>query len=325
MGVTEPQAATLKPRRRWHQHRLLMLVLCVSVCAMVCRWFAVRMQRATEQPEAVEAIGEGTAKAANEHGQTAQGHSVSPGRDDPRGWAKALARGQKSNDVTPLAGFLHTWHSASHPVPEDVLHTKPAAEQAVYALFPPFFLPEACHKTAEYLIIQKDIAVRLVEGDLADDYRRECENFTEHAAEREAIRRLEIKDFRPAIRAERKKVLYLDDFHIDVMARYMTGKHEKYLVDSYWDEPNGLENELDGEGPFTQRLDYLNGSLNVIRGHWGAGWHFATHPRIDLVVLNKDLTTAVIYFREGYGGGLTLMQRDEKGWRVTGRESTWIE
>ena len=100
---------------------------------------------------------------------------------------------------------------------------------------------------------------------------------------------------------------------------------DPYLADSSWDEPNGGDDELDGEGPFSERLDYLNRSLNVIRGHWGTGWHFATHPLILLIVLNKDLKTAVIYSREGYGGRLALMQRDDKGWRVTGRESTWIE
>ncbi len=122
-------------------------------------------------------------------------------------------------------------------------------------------------------------------------------------------------------------MLYLDDFHVDVLARYLTGYHDQYLAHSYRDEPNGEEEELLGDdgGPFSKRLRYLNQSLHVIRGHFGVGWHFATHPEIGLLVLNKDFKTAVIYYREGYGGGVALMQRDDQGWRATGRESTWVE
>ena len=112
-------------------------------------------------------------------------------------------------------------------------------------------------------------------------------------------------------------------FHVDVLARHLTGKHDAYLANSYWGEPNGDE-EYD-EGPFSRRLSYLNQSSHIIRGHWVGGWHFATHPLIQSVVLNRVLKTAVVYFREGYGGGVALMQRDDQGWRVMGRESTWIE
>ena len=46
-------------------------------------------------------------------------------------------------------------------------------------------------------------------------------------------------------------MLYVDDFHVDVLARYLTGKHGHYLADSYWNESNGREEEsLDDEGPY---------------------------------------------------------------------------
>jgi hypothetical protein len=125
-------------------------------------------------------------------------------------------------------------------------------------------------------------------------------------------------------------VLYLDEFYAGVLAQYLTGKRGDYgqdCADSYWHKPNGQEEEFLGDyaGPFTMRLKYLNYLLHIIRGHWGTGWHFATHPEIISVVLDNDLTTAVIYYREGYGGGAALMQRDDQEWRVLQRASTWVE
>ncbi len=242
---------------------------------------------------------------------------------DKSAWAQILDRGQQTKNPAPLQSFLNCWQSDRQGIAPEVLQSKPAFEQAIYAMFPPFFLPEASQKTAKYLIVQDEIKVRLVDGDLADDYRRELGDYEDHARNRPAISELTISDFRPNVNAEGKNVLYVDDFHVDVLARYLTGKHDADLADSYWDEPNG-EDECD-EGPYSERLSYVNQSLHIIRGHWGTGWHFATHPEIGLLVLHKDFKTAVIYCREGYGGGIALMQRDDQGWRVMGRESTWVE
>ena len=45
-----------KPKRRWFQFRLRTLMVFVTLCAVVCSWFAVKMQQARRQREAVEAI-----------------------------------------------------------------------------------------------------------------------------------------------------------------------------------------------------------------------------------------------------------------------------
>lgn len=242
---------------------------------------------------------------------------------DKSAWAQFLDRGQQTKDPAPLESFLNRWQSDRQGIAPEVLQSKPEFEQAIYAMFPPFFLPEASQKTTKYLIVQDEIKVRLVDGDLADDYRRELADFEDHAGNRPAISELTISDFRPNVKSEGRNVLYVDDFHVDVLARYLTGKHDADLADSYWDEPNG-EDEFD-EGPYSERLSYVNQSLHIIRGHWGTGWYFPTHPEIELLVLNKDFKTAVIYCREGYGGSIALMQRDDQGWRVLGRESTWVE
>ena len=45
-----------QPKLRWYQFSLRSLLLFVLVCSLVCGWLGVRMQRAREQKQAVEAI-----------------------------------------------------------------------------------------------------------------------------------------------------------------------------------------------------------------------------------------------------------------------------
>ena len=69
--------------------------------------------------------------------------------------------------TAPLVSFLNRWESDRQGIAPEVLQSKPEFEQAIYAMFPPFFLPEASQRPAKYFIVQNEIKVRLVDGDLA--------------------------------------------------------------------------------------------------------------------------------------------------------------
>ena len=56
MSSPEPLPSPAERRRRWFQYRLRTLVVFVLMCAIPGSWFAVRMQQAKKQREAVEAI-----------------------------------------------------------------------------------------------------------------------------------------------------------------------------------------------------------------------------------------------------------------------------
>ena len=112
---------------------------------------------------------------AEDQKRNEMGTFLPPDADDHHGWLQALDRGQQAKDLVPLRSFLEHWRSARQGVRLEVLQRKPDVEQAIYAMFPPFFLPEATQKTAEYFIVQDEVRVRLVEGDLADEYQREME------------------------------------------------------------------------------------------------------------------------------------------------------
>ena len=45
-----------KPKRRWFQYSLQTLLVFVTLCAIPCSWYAVKMNRVKRQREAVEAI-----------------------------------------------------------------------------------------------------------------------------------------------------------------------------------------------------------------------------------------------------------------------------
>jgi len=56
MTTAKPQSAEPKPKRRWFQYSLRTLLLLMLLASIGMSWFAVKMQRARRQREAVEAI-----------------------------------------------------------------------------------------------------------------------------------------------------------------------------------------------------------------------------------------------------------------------------
>jgi hypothetical protein len=54
--MTTDQPTAIKTNRRWHQYSLRTLLIFVTLFAVACSWFTVKMQHAKRQREAVEAI-----------------------------------------------------------------------------------------------------------------------------------------------------------------------------------------------------------------------------------------------------------------------------
>jgi len=136
------------------------------------------------------------------------------------------------------------------------------------------------------------------------------------------ISRFVCHDFRPEVKPEGKRVLYLDDERLAVMLAFLTKEeiyHGKQLVHRYWD----LDCQSDER---RKRLRYLNTAMKVIPGHWGTGWHFETHPQIDKACFSSDLKRAIVFYHVYYDGGEALMQRQDNGdWKMVLMEDTWVE
>jgi hypothetical protein len=236
--------------------------------------------------------------------------------------SSALSAGFKAEDSGPLQKFLRDWDSQSNAVTAEMLAKKPAFEQAVYGLYPVFFAPVAARLDAKYLIVQSSIDVHVVEGNVAEAYRAEMETFDDQARRMPSISHVTIRDFRPAVKVDRKNILYLNDQCAYAMLQFLTGK--ELALERYWDEPNG--DSLFGEhAERKRRLQYLNSLLCIVPGHWETGWHLPTHPKINCLVISSDLKAAVVYFRRGYGGGAALLQSRANKWVVVDRQEFWVE
>jgi Leucine-rich repeat (LRR) protein len=55
-SMTTEQSTIPRPKRRWYQYSLRTLLIIVTLFAVACSWFAVKLQQARRQREAVEAI-----------------------------------------------------------------------------------------------------------------------------------------------------------------------------------------------------------------------------------------------------------------------------
>ena len=54
--MTTDQPTNLKPKRRWYQYSLRTLLIFVTLFAVACSWFTVKLNQARKQREAVEAL-----------------------------------------------------------------------------------------------------------------------------------------------------------------------------------------------------------------------------------------------------------------------------
>ena len=239
-----------------------------------------------------------------------------------------LARGYAQGSPQPLLNFLNDWHSKSKPVSSEMLKKKPAVERAVYDLYRAFFVPtKELYENSQYVVIQNAVKVVIVDSNLGDLFKLAtagCDgNLESMLHELPRISVLLCHDFRPQVTLDgKKRLLYLEPTYLAEMLSFLTGKHTYRghdLIDRYWEEDCTTEDRK-------ERLAYLNSAVTVFPGHWGTGWHFATHPAIRMVYFSSDLKRAVVLFRVHYGGGEAFMEREDNGnWKVTVMEETWAE
>lgn len=264
--------------------------------------------------------------------------------DERNNGASWLAHGFQNNDSEPLRRFLEAWHKRHRAVADDKRAKKPQLEREAYAVFRAFFVPSKPDLEKAYVVIQKELKVTLVDDDFSGLYAR-MENYengdmrlstpSELLSQLQVISRVTLHDFRPAVSIEGPKVLYLTRDHLHELLEFLAVEpksefHHVPLVDRYWDLEHGADPwvpEKDDElTARKRRLAYLNSQLNIIPGHFGTGWHFATHPLAYNLYLNQDRTRAVVAFRQGYGGGEAYLKRTDKGdWVVVARQHDWME
>ena len=102
--MTSDQPSNPKPFRHWYQYSLRTLMIVVTLFAVACSWFAVKMKQARRQREAVEAILKSGGTVAYDYECDKSGH-INPTSGNPPGpeWLRKLV----GDDFFTTAIILH--------------------------------------------------------------------------------------------------------------------------------------------------------------------------------------------------------------------------
>lgn len=127
-----------------------------------------------------------------------------------------------------------------------------------------------------------------------------------------------IDNFRPPINLDANEVLYLTNDYADAINQFLAAESKTFGEGS-------SKNPARTEGESQRRYEILRSHIPILRGHWGGYWHLETHPEIRIIIFNKTLNKAKIYFRVGYQGGEATLKKRDNGWTIMNSKATWIE
>lgn len=97
-----------------------------------------------------------------------------------------------------------------------------------------------------------------------------------------------------------------------------------YLSNEYKEEIDSFLDVDKHSNDIQKRYEFINTKLNVCPGHWG-GWHYLTHPEVEMIYINESLDSAVVHFRIMYEGGEAEFRRTLDKWDMIESKLTWIE
>ncbi|MDE3259128.1 MAG: hypothetical protein OYM47_14955 [Gemmatimonadota bacterium] len=175
---------------------------------------------------------------------------------------------------------------------------------------------EKIYEEAQYSLIQNEVEIYIV-GTLPkpDDRSFDTERGFEKQM-KEAITHVRILDFRPPVKPHGRTQVYLVPSLKGILEKFLESK--KVLSNE-----TGLQS-THKDSLANRRLEFLNRELKILRSHW-EGWHFETHPLIERVVFNRDLSKAIAEYRIKYAGGRAYLERTADGWELMSAGLTWIE
>lgn len=130
-----------------------------------------------------------------------------------------------------------------------------------------------------------------------------------------------IEGFRPRIRKDGVKSLYLTDAYLEAFDRFL-GTFAPF-TDSL--PPNGLMAVARPKEECRKRWLFLSDFLYIQYGHWGGYWLYNTPPWIGQIVLNRSLDKAIVELHRDYAGDYILMNKTPAGWVMHAELDSWIE
>ncbi len=191
--------------------------------------------------------------------------------------------------------------------------------KSVYDIYKTFYIPdspfdlgdwEAFHipeNSLEYYVIQNKIYYSILPDNNFDKF-----NWQTHKID-------SINNFKPRLEnLGQKRTLYLTSEYSKAINVFLGSEYKDMGQDN-------IMNPALPEGESEKRYKFLEKHIHILHGHWGNYWHLETHPKVEVMVINNNLTKAVIYFRYGYQGGETVLEKKNKEWIIKSSKATWIE
>jgi hypothetical protein len=239
---------------------------------------------------------------------------------DPDELVRQLNAAISPEDSMGFAEFFDVWHKSLKPNESAYVEGNDTIK-AVYATFRSVYKPLDLLKLgqwewgnrlnlgAKYIAIQDSIKYGVLESDSI----RDLETYTANTPQPRTL-----FHFRPLVDLRDSRVLYLAPEYGQALNRFLGAESSKL-------GEGGIMNPSMPKGESERRYRLLRPWLPILHGHWGGYWHLATHPAVELIVFNRTLNEAMVYFRVGYQGGHAILSREGSQWKIMESKATWIE
>jgi len=201
------------------------------------------------------------------------------------------------NSQQGLEQYLSAWESEIQPIDNEEFNQLSDTLKTLYRIYQEFYNPTdlsryctagRCPEFGNQLYESLDYFI------VQTEIKYTLNEYEDHKT---------VYDFRP-------------DIDLDNPILYLSNDYEEELA-SFLDRE---EHELD----IQNRYDFLNTMLGIWPGHW-FGWHFLTHPEVDMIYFNQYLDSARVHFRIIFEGGEARFAKMNNNWEMIESQLTWIE
>ncbi len=114
-----------------------------------------------------------------------------------------------------------------------------------------------------------------------------------------------LKPWYPVLPDANAKVLLLTDQYHDLLEDFLRDRKEGKLPG---------EKTIAGHQPC--KVDFLQNYLPMVKRHWGEYWHYRSFPDIRRIILNRELTRALVEFKMTSSGEAAYYIKENGNWKL---------
>jgi len=206
------------------------------------------------------------------------------------------------NSEHMLSDFFRSWNNGLNPLSSKEFNSLNDTLKQVYFLYKSFYQLLENYQNAEYLVLQNDIDIALIDSLDYDLFRTHGGSIINYDS---TINKIRIDNFLPFTEGINKKHVYLNRKYLEIL-NFFFNETSGYVV---WYDYKKFE-----KGYLEKKVDFFSSKIIVSHHHWIPAFHYYSFPRIYEIIFNYDLTKAIIYYRDSYwtGGGVEFIFEKSK-------------